>query len=225
MKSIGLSISVIGINEGRKCPKAAGGGGWRGHESLTGGRRGRRRHQRVDALPVLVPVTAKHDRTKLAIPRETLQAVHVVAVKILAELSEEMTEEARVRDDRDALLGTLVQPLEEFHRPLAAVLVRLPLVGVEDVVVVHELGEVEVRELCGYLAYGPPAVADVMPPSFAAFLPDQEAGWRDLHARLAFRRAVGRVDEAEERRLPGLAGRSEDVQRRLASAREGGHDD
>lgn len=27
MKSIGLSISVIGINEGRKCPKAAGGGG------------------------------------------------------------------------------------------------------------------------------------------------------------------------------------------------------
>jgi len=170
-------------------------------------------------------VTAKHDRTELAIPRETLQAVHVVAVEILSELSEEMTEEARVRDDRDALLGTLVQPLEEFHSTLAAVLVRLPLVGVEDVVVVHELGEVEVRELGGYLAYGPPAVADVVTPPLAAFLPHEEAGGCDLHPRLALRRAVGRVDEAEERRLPRLAGRPEDVQRRLARAGEGGHDD
>ena len=192
---------------------------------LTGGRRGRRRHQGVDALPVLVPVTAEHDGAQLAVPSEALEAVHVVPVQVLPELPEEVSEEARVGDDRDALLRSLVQPLEELDCALAAVLVGLPLVRVEHVVVVHELGEVEVRELGRYLAYGPASVAHVVPPPLAALLPNEEAGGCDLHPRVALGRTHRRVHEAEERRLPRLAGRAEDVQSRLARAGEGGNDD
>ena len=50
-------------------------------------------------------------------------------------------------DDGDALLGPSIQPLEEPLRPSAAVLVRLPLLRVVDVLVVQDLAEVKVCEL------------------------------------------------------------------------------
>ena len=52
-------------------------------------------------------------------------------------------------DNGDALLGPSVQPLEEPLLPSAraAVLVRLPLLRVVDVLVVQDLAEVKVCEL------------------------------------------------------------------------------
>jgi hypothetical protein len=154
-----------------------------------------------------------------------LEAVHVVAVEVFAELSEEVTQEARVGDHGDALLGTLVEPLEELDGTHTAMLVRFPLVRVEYVLVVHDLGEVEVGEFGRYLRYGPTSVADVVTPPLAAFLSHEESGRRDLHAGGALGGALGGVNETEERRLARIAGRAEDVECGLASARERGHDD
>ena len=93
------------------------------------------------------------------------------------------------------------------------------------VVVVHNLGEVEVREFGRYLPYGPPSVADVVTPPFAAFLPHEESGRRYLDAGGALGRTLRRIDEAEERWLARLSGGADDVKRGLARAREGRHDD
>jgi len=197
-----------------------------------GGRRqgdGRRRPggglEGLDLLSVLVPVRAQDDRPELTVPGQPLESLPVLPVQVLTELAEQVPEERRVRHDCDALLRPGVEPLEELYGPLAAVLVALALVGVEDVLVVQHLGEVEVGELGRDFADAAPAVADVVPPPLPAVLLDQEAGGGDLEARPVLggvgRRLSG-VEKGRDSRLPRPA---EHVERRLARPGQRRHDD
>mmetsp|Transcript_65 Transcript_65/g.137 ORF Transcript_65/g.137 Transcript_65/m.137 type:complete len:248 (+) Transcript_65:374-1117(+) len=165
------------------------------------------------------------DRPQLAIARQPLQTIPIIIVQGLPELSEEMPQKRRVRHDGNALLRALIQPLEKLNGASAAVLVGLALVRVEDVVVVHDFGEVEIGKLGGDLADGTSAVADVVTPSLATFLPYQESRGGDLDSRELFGGALRSVGRGEEGGLAGFARLSEDSQCRLAGTCEGRDDD
>ena len=165
---------------------------------------------------------AEHDRAEFAVARHALKGVPVVLLERIAKLPEQVPQKARVGYDRNAFLGTRIEPLEELHGPVAATIVRLPGIAVEDVLIVPHLREVKIRKLRRDFGDGSPPVADVVPPPLPAFLADQDARCRDANARGMLWGSRGRLARIQEGRRPRNPGPAKDVARRLAGSGERG---
>lgn len=168
---------------------------------------------------------AKHNGPELAVTSHALQAVLVLTLQRIPKLSKKVPKERRVRNNSDTFLRPRVQPLQKLDRPRTALLITLPLIAVENIFIVVHVRKVKLGKLGGNLADRPPPIADVVPPPLATLLLDEDPGRGHRNPREMLRRPCGRHARVEEGGRPRRTGAPEDVQRRLARARQRRDDD